>query len=490
MSDVVSYPNRKPLIPEHEPSRALRWGAAVIVLGCVANAPVAAQTQPAAPPQTLTLAGAVDLALRNHPAIRQARAGSAAASEEIAVARTAYLPRVDFLWQANRATRNNVFGLLLPQAVIPAVSGPVLGTETLDGVWSSAGGLLLSWEAVDFGRRAASVDQARAESTLADAERKVTELDVASAAADAFLQVLAADATLNAARTTVQRLDVFANSVRALVQNQLRAGAELSRAEAELAAAKTRLAEAERSAEVAKLSLAEAVGAPGTHVAADAGSLLQLPARPAGVSFDAAAHPRAVAADAQIQAVRARDRVLERTYLPRIELQSALSGRGVNRSIDGNANGNALGFQVPNWSVGVSVTFPSLEIFRIQARRRVEASRLQEASAGYDRTVQTLETQEAQARAITAAAFQIAANTPQQLQAARDTDVQARARYEAGLTNVIEVAEAQRLLADAEAANAVASLAVWRALLAESIVKGDVQPFLNQLRASQRAPIK
>ncbi|HYU80612.1 MAG TPA: TolC family protein [Vicinamibacterales bacterium] len=443
-----------------------------------------------APESPLTLSAAVDLALRNHPAIREARAGSAAAQADIGVARTSYLPRLDFLWQANRATRNNVFGLLLPQPVIPPVSGPVLGNETLDGVWSSAGGLLLSWEAIDFGRRAATVDQARAESTLAESERKVTELDVASAAADAFLQVVAADATLSAARANVQRLEVFANSVRALVQNQLRAGAELSRAEAELAAAKTRLAEAERSAELARVSLAEALGAPGTRVSLDAAALLQVPPPPAGTSFDAASHPRAVAADAQVQAARARDRVLDKSYLPRVELQSAVSGRGVGRSIDGSPNGIALGLQVPNWAVGLSVTFPSLEIFRIQARRRVEASRLEESTARYDRTIQTLQTQEARARAIAAAAFQIAANTPQQLQAARDTDAQARARYDAGLTTVTEVAEAQRLLAEAEAENAVASLAVWRALLAESILKGDVQSFLNQMRASQVPPVK
>ena len=49
----------------------------------------------------------------------------------IQLARTAYLPRVDALAQVNRATRNNVFGLLLPQGVIPAISGPVLGTKAL-----------------------------------------------------------------------------------------------------------------------------------------------------------------------------------------------------------------------------------------------------------------------------------------------------------------------------------------------------------------------
>lgn len=458
---------------------AMRVFAALALVAAIPPPAFAQQT----PPPRLTLNAAVELALRNHPAVREARAGSAAASGEIAVARTAYLPRLDLLWQANRATRNNVFGLLLPQPVIPAVSGPVLGTETLDGVWSSAGGLLLSWEAVDFGRRAASIDMARAESTAADAQRSVTELDIASAATDAFLGVLAADATLEAARANVERLSVFTESVRALVDNQLRAGAERSRAEAELAAARNRLIEAERNAELARVALAEALGAPGTRLEIDGGALLQMPSKPSSVSSDPATHPRAVAADAQVNVARARDRVLDTAYLPRLEVQSAVSGRGVSRQIDGSPAGGALGLDVPNWAVGLSVTFPSLEIFRTQARRRVEASRLEAASAHYDRTVQTLQTQEARARAVTAAAFRIAANTPQQLQAARDTDAQARARYDAGLTTVIEVAEAQRLLADAEAQNAVANLAVWRALLAEAVLKGDVQSFLDQLRS-------
>ncbi|MGE0704911.1 MAG: TolC family protein [Vicinamibacterales bacterium] len=439
-----------------------------------------AQQTPDAP---LTLRAAVELALRNHPSIRQARAGSQAASDEIGVARTAYLPRADLLWQVNRATRNNVFGLLLPQPVIPAVSGPVLETETLDGLWSSAGGLLLSWEAVDFGRRGAAVDLARAQLSVADAERRVTELDVASAAADAFLGVLAADAAHEAAQTNVQRLEVFATTVRTLVENQLRAGVERSRAEAELAAARTRLVEAQRNAELARIALADTLGLPAARIFVDPGSLFDLPDTPPGVSFDPATHPSAIAANAHVNAVRARDRVLDASYLPRVELQTAVSGRGVSRQIDGTPRGNGFGFDVPNWAVGLTVTFPSLEIFRLQARRRVEAGRLQEAVARYDHRVQALQTQEARARAVTNAAFQIAANAPQQLQAARDTDAQARARYETGLTSVIEVAEAQRLLADAEAESAVATLAVWRALLAQAVLRGDVQSFLDRVRA-------
>ncbi len=315
------------------------------------------------------------------------------------------------------------------------------------------------------------------------------ELDAAGAAADAFLGVLAADAAQTAARVNVERLSTFAESVRALVNNQLRAGAELSRAEAELAAARTRRAEADRNATLARIALAEAVGRPGLPVDVTAGVLLRLPPQVPGPSFEPASHPRAIAAGAEVEAARARDHALDASLFPRVDLQSAISGRGVSRQIDGGPNGSGLGLDIPNWAFGVTVTFPALEIFRMQARRRVEAERLQEAAAHYDGTLQTLQSQEARSRAITAAALEIATNTPQQLQAARDADAQARARYDAGLTNVIEVAEAQRLLAAAEAENAVATLAVWRALLAEAVLAGDIPSFLNKLPAAQASPV-
>src|SRR5213593_783026 len=72
----------------------------------------------------LKLNDAIELALKNYPAIRESRARAQAAEEGIGVARTAYLPRLDMVWQENRATTNNVFGLLLPQSVVPSISGP------------------------------------------------------------------------------------------------------------------------------------------------------------------------------------------------------------------------------------------------------------------------------------------------------------------------------------------------------------------------------
>src|SRR5581483_8314419 len=68
-------------------------------------------------PQPLRIDQAVGQALDNYPAVRAAQAQARAAEAGVEVARTAYLPRADLLWQENRASRNNVFGLLLPQSV-------------------------------------------------------------------------------------------------------------------------------------------------------------------------------------------------------------------------------------------------------------------------------------------------------------------------------------------------------------------------------------
>jgi hypothetical protein len=103
-----------------------------------------------AQPGALTLSQAVENAVKNYPSIRVSQEQVNAAAAGIELARTAYLPRVDTLAQVNVATRNNVFGTLLPQSVIPSISGPVLGTNNSGLVWGSAVGALVSWEPFDF----------------------------------------------------------------------------------------------------------------------------------------------------------------------------------------------------------------------------------------------------------------------------------------------------------------------------------------------------
>ena len=67
-----------------------------------------------------------------------------------------------------------------------------------------------------------------------------------------------------------------------------------------------------------------------------------------------------------------------------------------------------------------------------------------------------------------------------QVSAARAATQQAIARYESGLATIDQVAEAQRLLTQAEIDDALAHLGVWRALLGVATAAGDLQPFIME----------
>jgi outer membrane protein len=82
--------------------------------------------------------------------------------------------------------------------------------------------------------------------------------------------------------------------------------------------------------------------------------------------------------------------------------------------------------------------------------------------------------------AILNGARRIAGNTPIQVSAARTAVQQATARYQSGLGTIDEVAEAQRLLTQAEIDDAIARLGVWRGLLSIATAAGDLQPFIAE----------
>ena len=178
-------------------------------LALMASVPpaTAAAVQPPGGAPALTLAQAVEDALKNYPSIRVSEEQVNAAAAGIQLARTAYLPRIDTLALVNRATRNNVFGLLLPQNVIPSMSGPVIGSDNLGTVWGSGVGALVSWEPFDFGLREANVVAASAARKQSEAGARRTRFEVAVATADAYLTLIAAQETVRAAQAEPSMAD-------------------------------------------------------------------------------------------------------------------------------------------------------------------------------------------------------------------------------------------------------------------------------------------
>jgi outer membrane protein len=440
----------------------------------------AAKAQEGGTPGALTLEQAVSAALKNYPSIRVSQEELNAAAAGIQLARTAYLPRVDGVVQANRATRNNVFGLLLPQSVIPAISGPVIGTSNLGSVWGSAVGGLVTWEPFDFGLRSASVAAATAARVQSEATLKRTQFATGVAAADAYLTLLAAQETIRAAQAGVDRAEIVLKIIGAQVNAQLRPGADQSRAEAELAAARTQLIQGRQAADVALADLAQFVGVPPTEISVSVGRLLQPPPEAPTPLPNLSANPFVAEQYATIEQARAQLRVLERSYFPRFSLQAAAYARGTGAEINGARLGglNGLAPNVPNFAAGFTVTFPLMDLPSIHAREAAQSATIRSQVAKSEQLIVDLRAQWNRAIANLTGARSVAKNTPIQVSAAKTAAQQATARYQSGLGNIAEVAEAQRLQTQAEIDDALARLNVWRGLLAIATVAGDVQPFI------------
>ena len=456
------------------------------VLALAATAGAQDVSQPsAASAARLTLDQAMQYAVDHYPTVRAALEQVNVSTAGVSVARAAYLPRLDSLWQSNLATVNNIFGQVLPQSVLPALSGPVLPSASGHGVWSSATGALASWEPLDFGLRSASIAGAEATVTRARANEALTRLDVQGAVAAAFLNIVAAQRIVTAAQADVDRRDVLGRAVRTLVDNQLRPGADASRADAERAAAGTRLIQAQQTLSLAQTTLARVLGDTSGAMAIDVAGLLdQLP--PSDVSQTAAtAHPLVQVRQAAIGVAQAQQEVLARTDYPRVYLQSSVFARGSGASPDGQLDSGpgGLGLERVNWAAGVQVVFPNVFDFSsLRARKAAAAAAARAETALLDEAVLSVTSQQQATAVMLQGARAIAANTPVQLAAAQQSEAQARARYDAGLATLNEIADAQSLLAQAEMQDQLARVDVWRALLAAALARGSVAPFVTLIR--------
>jgi outer membrane protein len=431
----------------------------------------------------MSIGQAVEAALHNYPSIKVSQEQIAAAAAGITLARTAYLPRVDGLAQVNRATRNNVFGMLLPQSVIPSISGPVLGTNNTGTAWGSALGALVSWEPFDFGLRKATVAAAEASRAQSEATLKRSEYEVAVTAADAFMTLAAAQETVTAAQAGVTRGETIARTIGALVRSELRPGADQSRAEAEVAAARTQLIQAEQAVAVARANLARFTGGEPAQIAIAAPGFAQLPPDHGAAAFDAAANPIAMEQNAAIEQAKAQLHALERSYFPKFYLQGSAYARGTGAETNGSILGgvNGLAPTIQNFALGFSVTFPVFDFASLQAREAAQSATVRAQAARAQQIATDLKAQWNVAVARLEGARRIAANTPVEVSAARAAAQQATARYQAGLGNIDAVAEAQRLVTQAEIDDALARLGVWRGLLAVAAAAGDIRPFLAEV---------
>lgn len=383
----------------------------------------------------LTLKQAEQTALQNNPQVRAVKATALAATQVVREARAAYFP---------------------------TVVGSITGADAMDGSRVAAGGLnnpviydrfatgfTVSQQLTDFGRTHALVQGA---ALNADAQEKLVssrEADVLLRVDRAYFNVLRAQAVQRVAEQTVNARQVVADQVTALAQSNLKSGLDVSFARVSLGEAQLLLVQARNDVASADAELAAALGSSEPR----AFTLADEPV-PGGPPSDAAALvAEALKSRPELAAARFSSEAASRI----VDAERSLT----LPSVSAVGSVGTVPYRVPALAdhysaLGININVPVTN-GNLYAARRAEASYKFDAETQKMRDLENQIARDVRMALLDAeTAYQRLALTAQILDQASQALDLAQARYDLGLSSIVELTQAQLSKTQAELAQASA----------------------------------
>ncbi|GAB2846122.1 TolC family protein [Hymenobacter ruber] len=471
-------------------------GTALALAGLLAGPPAQAQQPRELPqqPRPLTLPQALQVAQANYPALRAKQAAVRAAQADVRTNRSAFLPQVSAQLQAVNSTMNQVRGAFIGGVAIP-ISGGIKTTDyNAKTNFSSLGALVIEWPAVTFGRYRADEQRSEAAVSAAQADYDQAVFEYQTQVADAYLLALGAEKSVALQRANLRRAENLSTVIHAGTRSGIRAGIDSATANAEVARARLQVLAARQQAREQRTRLAGLLGQPTQDVQLDSmqfySHLPQANAGPPAGDTARANNPLMRAYRRRITASEAQVKLLTANKRPQLNLLASTWGRGSGVADATNDRGDftinsspgaGLPFKAYDYMLGATLTWRATELIHSGRAAQAQRIRVEQARADYDQQALQLATQQQNAALQVELARQTALEAPAQLAAARQAYTQARARYDAGLDNLLVLTQAITVLNRAETDQALATNNLWRAVLLQGAAGGNLGGLLGQL---------
>lgn len=301
---------------------------------------------------------------------------------------------------------------------------------------------------VDLWRRLANLtDAARADLFGTDLARETVRISLIATVAATYFDLLSFDQQLEITKRTVATRARFFELTQARFKRGVASGLDVSRAEANLAAAQATLPELQRQIAQTENQLSVLLAQnPGEVVRerADLAALPPLPDVPAGLpSSLLERRPDIVQAEYSLIAANARLKSAKAALFPTIALTGSLGGQSL-------AFSDLFTGPARVWSFGLGLLQPILDAnrnqYQVEAARAREAQLLQQYQQSIEQAFREVADALAQRRGF--ADFLRAQEA--QVEALRVTRQRAQRRYEVGFSSYFEVIEADQELFTAE----------------------------------------
>jgi TolC family type I secretion outer membrane protein len=383
----------------------------------------------------LSLQQAMEIALKEHPSLKQSREKVTAAKYQIGSARAAYLPQVTY-------THNLYYG-----NAFPATSGATSGG--VPGIGSSIGGATtdyyvnrfsLSQLVYDFGKTPGQINQSRAtfhqtEEDYAGNRQKVV-LDVRTA----YFGYLAATRARKVTEETVRQNQELVKQAQGFYEVGLKAKIDVTKAEANLYNAEADLIKAKNGVELAKVTLMTALGLktfPFTGVE-DVMEITPQPLSLAALKTQALnRRPEILRNRYQQDYDQAAYKVARAGWFPTV---SSLAAYGWSAP---NAPFSATSFDNKSWWVGAGVTLPLFDGLLTYNNVKTANANIRATLADKEVLSQDISKEVDQRYLDVTAAWELIRATKKALEAARENYRLAQGRYQVGVGSIIEVTDAQ-----------------------------------------------
>jgi outer membrane protein len=396
---------------------------------------------------TLSLDDALKLAARNHPLVRDARASVEAARARIDQSKAGLYPQLsgDASYSRSTSSRNSLsFGLSANQLI---------------------------W---DFNRTARGVDAAKANARAEEENEKSTYLDLALGVRTLYFSARAQKALITVARETLANQERHFQQISGFIEVGTRPAIDLAQTKTDMANARVQLVNAEADYESTKAALNRAIGVEGSleydvedraigmiegeDAALEALLAEAVKTRPELAAID----QRMRAQEAVLSSIRAR-------YWPTLFASASAneSGRAIDERVF-DADGEGFDFEA---RVGVVLSWSIFEGGAVRAQVRESEASLEQLRAQADALRQEVRLELSQVRAALRGAKAALGASDEAVESARVRLTLAEGRYETGVGNIIELADAQLALTAAEAQRVQAdfNLATARARLIKAL---------------------
>lgn len=421
----------------------------------------------------LTLRDAISVALKYHPRLKEAANEASAMQERVGEARSYLGPQVFGVTQYLRTTDNGIGNTSFydPQGEFPRVTGRNhnLSADDFSQSWSTSnnymGGVALSQFLFDFGRRHEFVAQRRFEAQAADADRRLTELDLIFEVSQRYFAVLQAEKLVRVYEQAVEQRNFHLHEAQVKARTGLRPQLDVYVTEAEVERAQLHLVDARNEKADAEVALDNALGLSDTARSYRPADVLKY--SPISETLQpllaSAFHsrPDLQMLESEAYAMGAKVAEFRSDYLPTVNAVAGYEGMGTGLPVANNFN------------AGIVITWPIFNSFLTTDQMAEAKFRQRALRNAMEDLRQKIILQVNTAFLNWQASVQRIERAQKALLASRAELDLAEQRYQSGLTNIVELEDAERHYTSDDAQYA-------EALYGYSVAKAAVEQVTGQ----------